>query len=124
MIRRYFIVILVIFATSSLLKAQDPGFSQFYANHLYLNPAFAGAEKCPRIGLNYRNQWPKLGSTYITYNASYDQHVDFLEGGIGILLMQDVQGDGAITTTGVNLMYSYTIPINRNFSLTEIVVFG
>lgn len=121
MIKRYLIIILIIVAGTSLLRAQDPGFSQFYANQLYLNPAFAGANKCPRVGLNYRNQWPALGSTYVTYNVSYDQHVNFLEGGIGVLLMQDVQGDGAITTTSANIMYSYTIPINRNFSLTAAI---
>ncbi|MFT5922039.1 MAG: hypothetical protein ACI8TS_001371, partial [Flavobacteriales bacterium] len=39
-------------------KAQDPEFTQFYANPLYLNPAFAGTARCPRLVMNYRNQWP------------------------------------------------------------------
>ena len=30
-------------------SAQDVGFSQFYANPLYLNPAFAGSKVAPRI---------------------------------------------------------------------------
>jgi hypothetical protein len=29
--------------------AQDPQFTQFYANPLYLNPAFAGTARCPRV---------------------------------------------------------------------------
>jgi len=62
------------------LFAQDPIFSQFYANPLYLNPAMAGSSVCPRLIFNYRNQWPAISGTYITYNASYDQYVDNISG--------------------------------------------
>lgn len=105
------------FGSIKYIQAQDPEFSQFYANILYLNPAFAGAAKCPRMTLNYRNQWPALGSTYVTYNASYDQHVDALEGGVGVLVFNDVQGDGAITQTNFSGMYSYTLPVSRTFAV-------
>ena len=99
------------------IKAQDPEFSQFYANPLYLNPALAGTPKCPRACLNYRNQWPALGKTYVTYSASYDQRVKALEGSLGLLIYQDVQGDGAINTTNISGMYSYTFQISRNLML-------
>ena len=38
--------------------AQDPAFSQFYANPLYMNPAMAGVEGPAKVYLGYRNQWP------------------------------------------------------------------
>ena len=47
---------------SAAAGAQDVGFSQFYANPLYLNPAFAGSQVAPRISLTYRAQWPGLVS--------------------------------------------------------------
>ena len=61
---------LLVFTTE--VKAQDPAFSQFYANPIYLNPAFAGASPggCPRTTLNYRDQWPGIGRTYVTYSVS------------------------------------------------------
>ena len=99
------------------VKAQDPQFTQFYANPTYLNPAFAGTARCPRICLNYRNQWPNLSGTYVTYAASYDQHIDAISGGIGLNVMQDDQARGTLKTTYVNLMYSYLLPITREFSL-------
>ncbi len=98
-------------------NAQDPQFTQFYANPTYLNPAFAGTARCPRICLNYRNQWPNLSGTYVTYAASYDQHIDAISGGIGINVMQDDQARGTLKTTNVNVMYSYLLPITREFSL-------
>jgi len=114
---RLTVFLFIVFGLSQIVKAQDPHFSQFYANPLYLNPAFAGSEKCPRATLNYRNQWPALGSTYVTYSAAYDQHVDWLEGGVGLNLINDAQGDGAINTFYANLMYAYTFRVNRKFYL-------
>ncbi len=98
------------------IKAQDPEFTQFYANPLYLNPAFAGTEKCPRVALNYRNQWPALTGTYVTYSASYDQHVDALSGGLGLLVTNDQQAQ-TLFTTRIAGMYSYELQVTRKFSI-------
>lgn len=99
------------------VKAQDPLFSQFYANPLYLNPAFAGTARCPRVVMNYRNQWPGIPGNFVTYSASYDQHVDDIIGGLGVIAMNDRAGAGTLTTTGVSGMYSYQLPVNRFFSI-------
>ena len=99
------------------LHAQDPQFTQFYANPLYLNPAFAGTARCPRICMNYRNQWPNLSGTYVTYSASYDQHIDAISGGLGLIVTQDDQAHGTLKTTNVNLIYSYLLPVTREFSI-------
>lgn len=99
------------------LKAQDPQFTQFYANPLYLNPAFAGTAKCPRITMNYRNQWPNLSGTYVTYSGAYDMHVDALAGGIGVLVTTDDQARGTLKTTNLSLLYSYHAAVTREFSL-------
>ncbi len=97
--------------------AQDPQFTQFYANPLYLNPAFAGTARCPRVVLNYRNQWPALTGTFVTTSASYDQHVDGLMGGLGLLVTNDQAGKGTLNTTTVSGIYSYQQAISHKFSL-------
>ena len=120
MIKRYIIIFAALFAGCwSSLSAQDPHFSQFYANPIYLNPALAGSEGCPRVGLNYRNQWPGLGKTYVTYSLSYDQFLRPIHGGIGLNLIRDVQGnDGEITSTMINAMYAYTVRVSTNFYIS------
>ena len=55
--------------------SQDLEFTQFYANPLYLNPAFAGSHGCPRVSMNYRDQWPGLSGSYVSYSACYDQYI-------------------------------------------------
>ena len=97
--------------------SQDPTFTQFYSNPIYLNPAFAGSNGCPRFGLNYRNQWPSLSGNYVTYSASYDQYIKSLSGGIGVLATHDQQGQGTIQTSMLGLVYSYHLKVTRKFSL-------
>ena len=92
-------------------RSQDPEFSQFYANPLYLNPALTGAEVFARTVVNYRNQWPGISGNYVTYNASYDQYFPKLHGGLGVLINVDNAGDGILTTTQASLMYSYSLRI-------------
>jgi len=115
MLRR---LLLTFFTVASLSAfAQDPEFTQFYAAPVYLNPAFAGSARCPRVALNYRNQWPALAKTYITYAASYDQHVEALSGGLGLVVMNDKAGEGTVSTTNVSAIYSYQLNISREFSI-------
>lgn len=99
------------------VKAQDPEFTQFFSNPLYLNPAFAGSKRCPRITLNYRNQWPALSGTFVTTSASYDQHVESIYGGIGLLVTNDKAGEGTLNTTTVSGIYAYQLKLGRKFSL-------
>lgn len=109
-------ILILTMLTSVVAFAQDPHFSQFYANSLYLNPAFAGIDKCPKLTLNYRNQYPALG-VYQTFSASYDQYVDALRGGLGVLVVRDEAADGALTLTEASAIYSYHLRVNRKFSL-------
>jgi type IX secretion system PorP/SprF family membrane protein len=101
----------------SEVSAQDPQFTQFYANPLYLNPAFAGSARCPRTILAYRNQWPSLTGTFVTYSASYDQHIPTISGGIGFIAMRDEAGRGVMSTTSFSGIYSYQKAVSRKFSL-------
>jgi len=102
--------------SSNYINAQDAEFTQFYANPLYLNPAFAGTNKCPRINLNYRNQWPGLSATFITTSASYDQYVPSISGGLGLMVVTDREAK-TLSTTRVSGIYAYQLKINRKFSL-------
>jgi type IX secretion system PorP/SprF family membrane protein len=99
------------------LKAQDAHFSQFYANPLYLNPAYAGSIVCPRIVTSFRHQWPVLSGKYTTYAASYDQHIDAISGGIGVLFVGDRAGSGTISTNAISLIYSFKADLTRNVAM-------
>jgi type IX secretion system PorP/SprF family membrane protein len=103
--------------TLKTAKAQDPEFTQFYANPLYLNPAFAGSNICPRVCINYRNQWPAIQGTYITTSASFDRFVYKIKSGIGLLVTNDKAGKGTLNTTNISGIYSYQWRPTRNLSV-------
>lgn len=98
-------------------QAQDPTFTQFYANPLYLNPAMAGSYGCPRFASNYRNEWPQLSGNYVTYSFSYDQYFRNISGGFGVLATHDQQGQGTIKTSMIGLIYSYHVNLSRTWKL-------
>lgn len=99
------------------IYAQDPHFTQFYANPLYLNPAFAGSNRCPRIIFNYRNQWPNLSGTYVTTSFSLDLRADAVSGGLGVHFLNDRAGQGTMGITRFSGMYAYQQSITREFSI-------
>jgi type IX secretion system PorP/SprF family membrane protein len=102
---------------NDVAKAQDPEFTQFYANPLYLNPAFTGSQKCARFNLNYRNQWPALTGQFVTTSASFDKYICGI-GGVGVLVTNDNAGEGTLKTTNASLLYAYHLDITRTWSIS------
>lgn len=95
---------------------QDPEFTQFYANPIYLNPAMAGTNGCPRVNFNYRNQWPSIPGAFVTNTVSYDQYVNVLHGGIAISMMNDMAGQNTINWNSLNLAYSYHLQASKKYT--------
>lgn len=111
------IIVLLFLAVCLEAQAQDPSFTQFYSNPIYLNPALAGSTGCPRIVSNYRNQWPQLTGNYITSAVAYDSYVKSISGGLGIIALHDMQGQATIQTSMIGGVYSYNLKVNRKFSI-------
>jgi type IX secretion system PorP/SprF family membrane protein len=82
-----------------------------------MNPALAGSSGCPRVALNYRNEWPQLTGNYVTYAAAYDSYFKNISGGVGLVAMHDVQGQGTLQTSMIGASYSYYLKVNRKFRL-------
>jgi type IX secretion system PorP/SprF family membrane protein len=97
--------------------SQDPQFSQFYANPLYLNPALAGGALAPRLTANYRNQWPALSANFVTASFGADVFLPNYNSGIGIQVTTDSQGLGNLKATDIALQYAYQIHLNDVTSL-------
>ncbi|HPE85767.1 MAG: type IX secretion system membrane protein PorP/SprF [Bacteroidia bacterium] len=100
------------------LKAQDASFSQFYASPMFLNPALTGSTWCGRLTLNYRNQWPSISGNFVNYNAAFDQSLDRINSGYGMMFNSDNMGDGAMKTSTISGLYSYHLQVAREVYLS------
>ncbi len=115
MLRRIIYISVLTFILCTNGFSQDPTFSQFYANQLYLSPSFAGATEEYRLSMNYRNQWPAIPGVFHTYSVSFDKALINFNSGIGVLATYDVAGSGELSTTNIGLLYSYDFNINREW---------
>jgi type IX secretion system PorP/SprF family membrane protein len=109
----------ILFLITCLFRgyAQDPHFSQFYSNYLYLAPSFAGLTDKNRIAFNYRNQWPEIKYGYQTFSGSFDKFIEKFKSGIGVLIFQDVAGSGKLRTTSLGIQYSFDFNITKTWHM-------
>lgn len=114
--KKNFLPILIIFFLSCrYAHGQDPVFSQVYFNPVFLNPAYAGANKYIRLGFVYKNQWLALGLPYSTYGVSYDRTLQlYQKSGIGFNIISDIEGGGTFARTSVDIIYAYGIKPSYN----------
>lgn len=106
---------LMIFSLLAALRltAQDPSFTQFYAQRLYLNPAFAGMDDGLSIAALSRLQWLRADRGFQTHSICASLRENAIHSGLGLTLMQNTEGHVALRTTSASLTYAYIIPMRR-----------
>ncbi|MFN8415546.1 MAG: type IX secretion system membrane protein PorP/SprF [Cytophagaceae bacterium] len=110
------IVFLIVFG-SSITMAQDIQFSQFYNVPLYQNPAFAGSSHGTRATLHQRIQWPGIDAKYTTSFFSVDHFFKKAKSGVGMYVLKDQQGIQTLSSTEIQLVYSYEVGLSNNLYL-------
>lgn len=110
-----FLVYSLVFLTGpNKYYLQDAEFSQFFSNPLFLNPAFAGTNSCPRLSTNHRSQWTGLPNVFNTTSLSFDQNFDKIHGGLGIMIVNDKLAS-SIQNNRISGIYSYDIRLSKKF---------
>lgn len=104
--------------TAAGLRAQDPVFSQFFANPMRMNPAMTGMDQSPRVFMSYRNQWAAAVEPYVSYQASYEQYLEKMQGALGFALMNDRQGGGVLNDLSLDAIYAYRVKVQHDLSVS------
>ncbi|MCB0509461.1 MAG: PorP/SprF family type IX secretion system membrane protein [Bacteroidetes bacterium] len=109
------LLILFLFGSISLSKAQDVHFSQYYTFAQALNPALTGNfDGSYRVALIYRNQWSSFlnKNAFMTPGAAID--LPLFEGqlkkdklGLGLMFYNDRMGEASLVTNNVALSLAY-----------------
>ena len=95
------IFILVIICLNESLLAQDPVFSNFLANPVYLNPALAGMDNNFRFSANQRRQWSKIPSQFNTNSISFDSWQNNSNTALSILYSNSNEGEAYLRTNNI-----------------------
>ena len=94
--KKYVAVAVLLLSSVSFVRGQDPQFTQFFANPLYIAPSYAGASQGHRAVLSYRDQWSMVPNMYRQLSVSYDVNIASLRSGFGIFALGDLAGDGLL----------------------------
>jgi type IX secretion system PorP/SprF family membrane protein len=96
---------------------QDYHFSGFMQNLVYVNPAYAALPSSAEFGLTYRNQWPGIPATFVTYGAALVVPFKSINSGLGVCVVNDMQGSGVINSTSAGLLYGYRLKFGNNWQV-------
>jgi type IX secretion system PorP/SprF family membrane protein len=113
MIKRYLVIIVTIL-TSLKSFGQDPIYSNYFANPMNLNPAFAGNNHDGRAAMSYRLQWPGSSAFYNTFSLGFDKFFEPTNLAFGLNLLVDDAGKGTIRTNKVSGIVGYRVKVNNN----------
>ena len=107
--------LLLLFAGSAYGQ-QDPLYSQYLNTPMIINPAYAGFSRDLNLSLNYRKQWAGFDGSPQTTNLSGHMSLSQNKMGVGAILLQDKIG--ASTTTELQGVYAYHLPLTNEIKLS------
>ncbi|MBC8046941.1 MAG: PorP/SprF family type IX secretion system membrane protein [Fimbriimonadaceae bacterium] len=117
---QYLFFVLFLICCKSIFS-QDLRFTQFHASDTWLNPAFAGNKGQPRLEINFRDQWPAIPQTYVSYRIAFDAAIEDLNSGIGLFIVRDDEGQSILKTQQFGAQYMYQVQLTKQMALNTAV---
>lgn len=111
MLRRTFYTMAIIVSGMSVHAQQDPQFTQYMFNSLYVTPAYAGVEGVTQLTAMHRSQWLGYQSSFNDGGAPTTQLISFtspiykLKSGFGVSAVNDKLGPQS--NIEAHAMYAY-----------------
>jgi type IX secretion system PorP/SprF family membrane protein len=115
MLKRTFYTLLIVMSGVAVYAQQDPQFTQYMFNNLYLTPAYAGVDGVTQLTAFHRSQWLGYESSFGDGGAPTTQMINFttpiykLHSGFGAYINRDQLGPQ--NNLEVQGMYAYHIGI-------------
>jgi type IX secretion system PorP/SprF family membrane protein len=118
MLKKTFYTLLLTLFGSSVFAQQDPLFTQYMFNNLYMTPAYAGVDGVTRFSAIHRSQWLGYQSSFgdggapTTQMVSFNTPVHKLRSGVGGYILNDRLGPQ--NNLEVQAMYAYHLGIKES----------
>ena len=115
-LKRYIIISILVLGVSSAFAQQNAGFSMYFFNPLYINPAYAGSRETISGTLVSRHQWIGMQGAPTTQALTVHGALPNARIGLGLQIYNDQAGP--MHNTGINATYAYHIPVNEKTTLS------
>ena len=118
MLKRTFYTLLIVMSGVSLQAQQDPQFTQYMFNNLYLTPAYSGVDGVVQMTAFHRSQWQGYQSSFGDGGAPTTQMFSFtapifkIKSGFGTYITRDQLGPQL--NSEIQAMYAYHLGIKDN----------
>lgn len=118
MLKKTFYTILLSLVGTGLFAQQDPIFTQYMFNNLYLTPAYAGVDGITRFTAIHRSQWLGYQSSFGDGGAPSTQMISFntpihkLKSGAGLYVLNDRLGP--VNNLEAQVSYAYHLGIKES----------
>lgn len=104
---------------NSQAQSIDP--TQNYSNPLATMPTLTGWHGGLGAFAGYRNQWPGIPATQVSYNLGFDEYFDKIKSGIGINLRHERVGTGIQNQNHIDLHWSPKIVLGDHTYLSPVL---
>jgi len=115
MIKKHYILLLMLSISLRVFSQQDPMYSQYIFNGLLINPAYAGTREVLNATMLYRNQWVNIPGAPKTGIFSIDSPVRNEKIGLGLNVSFDKIG--VTSHSAITGIYAYKLRFSQS-SLT------
>ncbi len=98
-------------AMNTVFGQQDPHFTQYFDNTLFVNPAYAGSNEALNITGIHRQQWVGFDGRPQSTTLSIHSPLSYESVGMGLTLVHDIVGP--LTQTMAYADFSYTLKLKK-----------
>jgi type IX secretion system PorP/SprF family membrane protein len=109
---QYIVTVYFLAISGHALFGQDLRFTQFHASDTWINPAFAGIKGKARLQANFRDQWPAIPQTYVSYRIAFDALLYEINSGVGLFAIRDDEGQSVLQTLQIGGQYNYQLQLS------------
>ncbi len=93
----------------NFIWGQDPIYSQFTYDPIYLNPGLAGINNNYKLSVHERLQWSRIPSQFNTTTVAFDSWQDFNNFGVSALYTKNNEGEGSLKTSTYSVGGAYRL---------------
>jgi type IX secretion system PorP/SprF family membrane protein len=107
-----FSAIMVVVAFAGLKAQQDPSYSMYMFNGLFINPAYAGSHEVVDLMAIYRDQWQGIDGAPQTVNLSVNSPLRREQYALGLVISNDRLG--VSNTMNITPSFAYRLRIKQS----------